>query len=240
MAEQDRGSDDPQLAEIARHALHDEELIAALTADDLDDAADADRARALVERCGTCRDLHADLVAIRSAIRASGTAAQRATTMAAPRDFRLTADDAARLRPDSPVARLAVGLGWRARLSHGVAAVGSPLGAAMTALGVVGLLVGSLALGGVPPASMSGGAAGAPSGPGTDTSGAEATASRASYLPAETPKSGTSGTTETGDGARGSTAAIVIVGSIAFVLLGIGLILAARRTARPASPSGNQ
>ena len=50
MAEQDRGSDDPQLAAIARHALHDEELIVAFAAGDVEDRADAERARALVER----------------------------------------------------------------------------------------------------------------------------------------------------------------------------------------------
>ena len=78
MAEQDRGSDDPRLAAAARHALHDEELVAAFAGDDVGDAADAERARSFVDRCAMCRELHDDLRQIRSAVQASGTAAQRA------------------------------------------------------------------------------------------------------------------------------------------------------------------
>src|SRR6185503_3286966 len=129
VAEQDRGSDDPQLAAIARHALHDEELIVAFAAGDVEDRADAERARALVERCAKCHELQRDVSAIRAAMQVSGTAAQRAQTRRAPRDFRLTAEDAARLRPGSPVTRLAVRLGWRDRVNLGLAAFGRPVGA---------------------------------------------------------------------------------------------------------------
>src|SRR6185295_7720919 len=87
VADQDRGSDDPRLSAAARHALHDEELVAAFAAGDIDDPADADRARSFVDRCGMCRELHDDLRQIRRAVQASGTAAQRAASVAAPRDF---------------------------------------------------------------------------------------------------------------------------------------------------------
>jgi hypothetical protein len=240
VAEQDRGSDDPQLAAIARHALHDEELIAAFAADDVDDAADTDRARALVERCPTCHDLHRDLVAIRAAITASGTATQRAETMTAPRDFRITAEDAARLRPGAPAARLAVRLGWRARLDRGVAAFGRPMGAAMATFGIVGVLVGTLTLGGGPLLSM-GGAASASTPPAVDTAGApEATGSRSSYGPLETTREGSSGSSGAGSGGGASGPVLLVAGSIVLVVAGIALILGARRTTPAISArSGN-
>jgi hypothetical protein len=244
VAEQDRGSDDPQLAAIARHALHDEELIAAYAAGDVADAADAERARSLVERCATCREIHGDLVAIRSVTQASGTAAQRAAARGAPRDFRLTADDAARLQPGSPVARLAARLGWRARLGRSVAAFGRPVGAALATFGVVGLLVGSFALGGGPLA-LTGGAAGAPSepmsAPGVDQSGAtpEATVYRASYGPLATRKEGGSGNGPEAAGSGGGSGTTVLLGgSVVLVIVGLGLILAARR--RPGSVSAQR
>jgi len=231
VAEQDRGSDDPQLAAIARHALHDEELVAAFAAGDVDDAADAERARALLERCSMCHDLHRDVAAIRVAIRASGTAAQRAETQAAPRDFRLSADDAARLRPGSPAARLAARLGWRARLSLGVAAFGRPVGAAMTTFGIVGLLVGSLALGGGPLASMGGAAAStaAPAGVDAASEGPETSGYRGSYGPLETTKDVGIGGGQPGGGGAMTAPLLLLGGSIALVVVGIGLIVAARR-----------
>jgi hypothetical protein len=240
VAEQDRGSDDPQLAAIARHALHDEELIAAFAADDVEAAADADRARALVERCPTCHDLHRDLVAIRAAINASGTAAQRAQKIAAPRDFRLTAEDAARLRPDFQAARLAVRLGWRARLYRGVAAFGRPIGAAMATFGIVGVLVGTLTLGGGPLLSM-GGAASASAPPVVDSAGApEATGSRSSYAPVQTTRDGSFGSGGAGSGGGPSGPILLFAGSIVLVVAGIALILAARRnTPTISARSGN-
>ena len=247
MAEQDRGSDDPQLAAIARHALHDEELIAAFAADDVEDPADAERARALVERCPTCHELHHDLAAIRTAMQVSGTAAQRAQTRSAPRDFRLTAEDAARLRPGSPVARLAVRLGWRDRVNLGVAAFGRPVGAAITTFGVVGLLVGTLTLGGGSLGSMSG-AAVPSAAPGVDQSASapEATRDGASYEPLATAKEETRGSGGTGGsgvtgGSGGVPGAIVLLGgSLGLVLVGVGLIVAARRSpATISTPTGN-
>ena len=236
MADQDRGSDDPRLAAIARHALHDEELVTAFAAGDVEDPADLERARAFVERCSMCHDLQRDLVAIRAVTRASGTAAQRAQTHAAPRDFRLSAEDAARLRPGSPAARLGVRPGWRARLSAGVAAFGRPVGAAMATFGVAGLLVGSLALGGVPLASMGGAAAStaAPAGVDAASEVPEASLYRGSYGPLETAKDvGISG----GQSGGGGTASPLLLfgGSIALLVVGIGLIVVARRDVGPIS-----
>jgi len=231
VAEQDRGSDDPQLAAIARHALHDEELIAAFAAGDVEDRADAERARSVVERCPMCHDLHRDLAAIRAVVRASGTAAQRAETRAAPRDFRLSPEDAARLRPGSPAARLAVRLGWRARLNLGVATFGRPIGAAMTTFGIVGLLVGSLALGGGPLASMGGAAAStaAPAGVDAASEVPETSVYRASSGPLETAKDGSIGAGQPGGGGSTTAPLLLFGGSIALVVVGIGLVVVARR-----------
>jgi len=242
VAEQDRGSDDPQLALMARHALHDEELIAALAADDVDDRADVERARLLVERCTTCHDLHRDLRAIRAVTRASGTAEQRAATHRAPRDFRLTAEDAARLRPDSPVVRPAQRLGWRARLDRGVAAFGRPMGAALATFGIAGLLVGSLTLGGTPVAEMSGAAA--PSSPpaAVDAAGAAPTAFRASYGPLATAKGAGANAGQPGAGAASERpettspwSVPLVAGSIVLVVVGIVLFAASRRNVRTIS-----
>jgi hypothetical protein len=236
VAEQDRGTDDPRLAAIARHALHDEELIAAFAARDLR-RADAERARSLVERCPECRQLHEDLVAVRTAMHSSGTAAQRAATITAPRDFRLSADDAARLRPGSPIGRAAVRLAWRTRLGLGVGAFGRPVGAAMATLGVVGLLVGSLTVNGAPFAAMSG-AAGATAAPGIDQTGGapESSADRTSFRPLSTGKDGTTGSTESSGGGPGlGGSLLVLAGSAALVILGIGLIMASRRRRVPIS-----
>jgi hypothetical protein len=236
VAEQERGSDDPRLAAAARHALHDEELIAALAGGDVEDPADAERARSLVERCTMCRELHGDLLQIRSAVQASGTAARRALTVAAPRDFRLTAEDAARLRPGSPMARLGARLDWRARIRLGIAEFGRPLGAGLATLGVAGLLIGSLAFGGSSLSLMAGAAPS--SAPAMEVTGsAPGTSDRSSATtPAATPKDGAFGGSETPSaGGTRAGAALLVGGSAVFLIVGIGLVLAARRTLAPIS-----
>jgi hypothetical protein len=132
--------DDPVLIAAARHALHDEELIASFAVD-ADEAEDVAKAKALIDRCVTCRELHADLVAIGSTIHAAGTAAVVGTVRPAPRDFRLTPMDAARLQPGNALQRAAA---W---LFAGAAMFGRPVGASLAALGLVGLLVGTVGLG---------------------------------------------------------------------------------------------
>jgi hypothetical protein len=100
-------------------------LVVALDAGDL---AGADLARAVQLRatCGGCAALAADLGAIREAMTALPVPARR-------RDYRLSPEDAARLRPS----------GWR-RFRDWLAAPGStvrPLATSLATLGIVGLLV---------------------------------------------------------------------------------------------------
>jgi anti-sigma factor RsiW len=130
---------DPRAA--AAHASHDTMLVASLADHSL---ASAERiaAETQVAACGACAEIYADLLALRAATRALPTATR-------PRDFALSSDDAARLRPG----------GWR-RL---VAAFGTsrdllsrPLAVGLTSLGLAGLLVSSI------PSMLSGSAASAP------------------------------------------------------------------------------
>ena len=235
MADPKTGHDEAELAAIARHALHDEELIAAFAAGDIEDSAEHERARSIIERCATCRDIHRDVAVIRSVIRALGTAGERAATVSAPRDFRLSAEDAARLRPGSPIARVARRLGWRARLDLGIAAFGRPVGAAMATFGVVGLLVGSLTLGGGPGSLFSAqSAGGATSAPGAEGIGPAATSTidRTNFGPESTAKDANNpgpvpGVRDTGT--QGVATVALLGGSIAFLVLGIALFVAARR-----------
>jgi hypothetical protein len=236
VADRATGRDEAELAAIARHALHDEELVAAYAADDIEDAAERERARTMIERCATCRDIQRDVALIRIATRASGTALQRATTVSTPRDFRLTAEDAARLRPGSPIGRVARRLGWRARVDVGIAAFGRPVGAAMATFGVVGLLVGSLALGGGPGSLFSAqSAGGATSAPGAEgiSPGATQIVDRTNFGPQATDQNTknpvpVSGGRESGN--QTSAAVALVGGSIALIVIGIGLFLAARRS----------
>jgi anti-sigma factor RsiW len=130
---------DPRAA--AAHASHDTMLVASLADHSL---ASAERiaAEAQVAACGPCAEIYADLMALRAATKAMPTPTR-------PRDFALSSDDAARLRPG----------GWR-RL---VAAFGTsrdllsrPLAVGLTSLGLAGLLVSSV------PSMLSGSAASAP------------------------------------------------------------------------------
>ena len=138
------------------HVRHDLELVARLAAGDLGSGEEV-AARDLLATCDACAVLAADLRAIATATRELGSAAVRAASAAsvvsgssalAPRDFRLTAADAARLRRGGFVARSAVSA-WPAALARGI-------GGALATLGLVGLLVSS----GLP--GLSGGTASAP------------------------------------------------------------------------------
>lgn len=113
------------------HEAHDRLLVAALADGDL--APDErDRATALTAACGDCGRLHDDLVSI-----ARATAALPAAVR--PRDFRITAEQAARLRP----------AGWRRLIAAFAAprlAFTRPLGIGLTTLGLAGLLVSNVPL----------------------------------------------------------------------------------------------
>lgn len=114
-------------AEAQDHAA----LIVALDAGDLA-GAELLAAEGLAASCTGCSALAADLAAIRGAMTALPVPSRR-------RDYRLTAEDAARLRP----------AGWR-RVLEWLAAPGStvrPLATGLATLGVVGLLLTSGASG---------------------------------------------------------------------------------------------
>lgn len=139
-----------------QHAQHDPDVIAGLAAGGAT-AIERTRGQALLDSCVDCRALHDDLVAIAAATRSLPAAR-------APRDFRITAEQAARLRRTS----------WLTRLLGPFASAGSaarPLAAAFTTLGLVGIFVASALpgmLGGAAsmaaPESQTGAGAGAPAG----------------------------------------------------------------------------
>jgi hypothetical protein len=108
---------------------HDETLVVRLAAEDLA-ARELEVVRAQVADCPACAELLADLLSI-----AAATA--RLPGPQRTRDFRLTEDDAARLRP----------AGWRgllARLGSPGFAFVKPLAGGLAALGVAGLILASL------------------------------------------------------------------------------------------------
>ena len=156
------------LAVVARHALHDEELVVALASGSLDEDAEIHRAQSFVDRCSVCRDLDRDIAAIGAGLRQDARG-----TMAAPRDFRLTIEDARRL--GGPVS---VG-GFAAAFRRAVTSFAAPVGASMAALGIVGLLVGTVSLGG--------GTAAAPNAA-AGTGQTEATNAPAGVRPGDAPK----------------------------------------------------
>ena len=123
----------------SQHPDHDLELIAAYAAGDAA-GPELERASALVAACGDCAALHHDLRSIAAAMPAMPAPART-------RDFRLTPEQAAELRPR--------GLrGLLATLSGPRFSFATPVGTGLAALGIVGVLVAS---GGLPMGS--GGAA---------------------------------------------------------------------------------
>lgn len=124
-------TDRTDLPTSPQHATHDRVLISALAAREADLTPDErSTARMLVADCAECRDLLADLLTLATAIPAAAIPTR-------PRDFTLTAADAARLRP----------AGWR-RLIGFFGSAGDrftrPLAVGLTTMGLVGLLVAAL------------------------------------------------------------------------------------------------
>ena len=108
------------------HVQHDPLLVASLAAGDLA-GADRDHAAAQVASCADCATLHADLIAI-----ARATAAL--PPVVAPRDFTLSREQAAALRPT----------GWRrlvAAMSGSRPLMSRQLGIGLATIGLAGLLV---------------------------------------------------------------------------------------------------
>lgn len=227
---EDAGAADAALAVAARHALHDEELVVALATGSLDEEAEIERAQSFVDRCTACRELHADIAAIGTAVRMDARG-----TMAAPRDFRLTVADARRL--GGPVS---VG-GFLEAFRRAMQSVAPQLGASMAAIGVVGLLVGSVALGGgtaSAPMSAGTGPGGASAAPGaitgTGQTGPKASDRAAELGPLATEFARESGTPSTIDSAELDTnpAAWLLGGSVALLIAGVALLLIAFRRGR--------
>jgi len=128
------------------HDTHNRELVAAYAAGDAT-GRDLDAAASLVATCADCAALHHDLRAI-----AAATAILPAP--ARTRDFRLSTDQAASLRP----------AGWRRLLAPFAGprfAFAGPLGGGLAALGLAGILIAGgagIPLGGAASAPASSGA----------------------------------------------------------------------------------
>lgn len=231
---------DPALAVAARHALHDEELVAAFAAADTDEDESA-RARSLIERCTTCAALADDIAAITGAVRSFGDAASAAGSIRAPRDFRLTPEDVGLARPAGLPGRIGALLG-------GIAAFGRPVGATLATFGLVGLLVGTMSLAplGASPASapgsdfgtvapgsvpvLNGGAAGPGESPGTR--------SEIQVLPEESGDGRDLGLTLDSGRPEPSVTALVFAGSVSLLVLGAALLWAGSRNRRSGVSDG--
>ena len=243
MVDQHHEPDEAALAVVARHALHDEELIAAFAAGGVESEDDATRASSLVERCPACRELHDDLAAIGAGLRADAQG-----TIAAPRDFRLSVDDARRL------GGTIVTRGFLQRLRRSMDGFARPVGASMAALGIVGLLVSNLSFGGAALAPVGIDSAAAPTsapapmgGELTGTAGpAESTGRTTAYGPFSTK---VEVITEDGSGGGRNLAdttsnprALVFGGSLALLIVGVALLFLGlrrgrrRRTGPPETP----
>lgn len=165
---------------LANHAQHDLELIAASIDSDLTGTERA-AADALLAGCASCADLRRDLVAVASAARALPR------TMTAARDFRLDAAQAARLRQGGVLRRLL-------RPFAAPRSAARPMAAAFTTLGLAGLLVANI-LPGLIGSAASGGARMSDShGPAPAASAAAA----GTNVPVAVPVAGQPGATTTG------------------------------------------
>ena len=178
------------------HDRHDVLLVAALAAGDLA-GTDRDHATDLIETCAECATLHDDLVAI---ARATSTVPPPITSR--PRDFRLTPEQAARLRPS----------GWR-RFAGVLAgprlAFTRPLGIGLATIGLAGLLLMNVSLGASLGSSAAAPAVGGPA-PAANAAGADAAGTFAASAPAASSAYGAAGDgiiRGTGSGAVGGPVA---------------------------------
>ena len=162
------------------HPRHDPTLIAGLAANDLTDS-DRDRATALIATCTPCAALHRDLLAIAVATRALPNLA------IAPRDFRLHAEQAARLRRGSWI---------RAALRPFASSRSAtrPIADAFTSLGIAGIFVVTILPGLLGGAAMS---------PGAERDNSAVGAPSSTLEPAAAPNGPV---TELGNGASGAPA----------------------------------
>jgi anti-sigma factor RsiW len=110
-----------------QHQDHDLSLVAGLAAGDLS-TQDRARAQQILESCAECTTIHADLIAIAAATRTLPK------HLRAPRDYRLSADQAGRLSRRSWLRTLLAPFA-------GTHSAARPMAAAFTTLGLAGLLV---------------------------------------------------------------------------------------------------
>lgn len=228
MVDDGNGADEAALAVVARHALHDEELVAALATGSLEDAAEIGRARSFVERCTACRALHDDIAAIGAALSVDARG-----SVAAPRDFRLTVEDARRLGGTVRAG------GVLATLRRSMASYGRPLGASMAALGIVGLLVGSVSLGAggaAGPFAAGVGSSSASNAPAAIQAGSSTESPKATYRSAEFGPESSVATDQAGnessrDPANAGLNPVVplLGGSVLLLVAGVGLLVVAIR-----------
>ena len=115
---------DPRIT--AGHPAHDTVLVASLVDHSLP-TSERNAAQQMVDTCRLCAELHGDLLALRNATRTLPTPTR-------PRDYRLTAADAERLRP-AGIRR------WIVAFGSPRDAITRPLAIGLTTLGIVGLLV---------------------------------------------------------------------------------------------------
>jgi hypothetical protein len=152
--------------DTATHGSHDELLIAAFAAGDLT-GPQRDRARGLIESCGSCRSIHADLVVLSRVTREAPPAVPPRSI-----DFRLSDEDARRLsRPWQWLA------GW---LAGPRGRVTQPVAAGLATLGVAAILLSS-----TPMSLPASGGAAAPAEIGRTT---ESTAPTQQLAPAQAPE----------------------------------------------------
>jgi hypothetical protein len=242
--------EDPALSIAARHALHDEELVVAFATDG-DAADDAARARGFVERCPACRELYDDVGTIGGALQAMRSEAR--ATERAPRSFAVSAEDAARLRPDVPVRKAPAVPKLRERIMAALRSIGRPVGMSMAAVGVAGVLLGTVTLGGgaalapVPEdaGTTSGGAVASSvprstvqAVPGSTLAAGEVTGTTATpgaterlELATSGPLPDSTGGSATGDG--NASRLLVVGGSLVLLGAGIGLLMLGSRRKEP-------
>jgi hypothetical protein len=139
---------DPRIT--AGHAAHDTVLVASLVDHSLP-ASEREAAQHMVDTCRRCAELHTDLLALRHATRTLPTPTR-------PRDYRLSAADAERLR--------SVGIRrWIVAFGSPRDAITRPLAIGLTTLGIVGFIVSGaplLSFGSASSSASGGPAAGAP------------------------------------------------------------------------------
>ena len=230
------------------HDEHDLELVAAFAAGEAT-GPDLDRAERLLDACDLCVTVARELRAITLAVQdipSVSELAGRGELPSAPRDFRLTAEQAQRLRPTGVAAPV---LRWTDRIFGAVTAFGRPVGASLAALGLVGVLLATANLtadhalapksSGAPIAANAqssvapadagsgagaGGAAGAqPAATAADTQRAEFGTSPGTPSTAGPAESGTNGGTE--------PATWLLLVSLLAVVGGVGLVVVAARRA---------